>query len=88
MVERPAVLQTKQSDRSLMCPKYTFESGPRTLFPKEFFSWWTKHYQYQGSLVKNVKIRLIPKTNQSLEKFLIRKKPSRTMLTKMEPTHQ
>ena len=86
LVERPAVLQTKQWDRSLMCPKYTFESGPRTLFPREFFSWWTKHYQYQGSPVKNVKIRLIPKTNQSLENFLIRKKPSRTMLTRMEPT--
>jgi hypothetical protein len=88
LVEHPAVLQTKQWDRSMMCPKYTFESGPRTQFPNEFFSWWRKHYQYPESPVKNVKIHLIPTTNPSLEKFLIRKKPSRTMLTRMESTHK
>ena len=85
LVEHPAVLQIKQWDRCMMYSKYTFESGPRTTFPTEFLSWWRKHYQYPGSLVKNVKIRLIPKTNRSLENFVVRKKPSRTMLTRMEP---
>ena len=88
LVEHPPVLQKRQWDICMMCPKYTFEIGPRTRFPYEFLSWWRKHYQYPGCQVKGVKIRLGPRTNRSLEKLLIRKKPSRNLLTRMEPIHK
>ena len=86
LVEYPSVLNDKPWDKSYMCLKYTFETGPRTQLSREFYSWWKKHYQYQGSTVKDMKIRLRPKTNRSLANFLIHKKPPRAMLTRMEPT--
>ena len=88
LIEHPAVLQDKPWDNTIMCPKYTFESGPRTQLSREFFSWWKTHYQYAGSSVKNLQIRMCPKTNETLATLLIRKKPSREMLARMEPTVQ
>ena len=38
LVQHPAVLQTKRWDRSMMYPRYTFETGQTTLFACEFFS--------------------------------------------------
>ena len=86
LVKHPAVLEAKPWDRSVMCLRYSYESGPITRFSHEFFSWWSQHYQYPGSPVKTIKVRLIPKTNSTLDNFLIRKKPSQAMLTRMEPT--
>ena len=88
LVEYPSVLHDKPWDKSFMCPQYTFETGPRTQLSCEFYSWWKKHYHYPGSRVKDIKIRMRPKTNHSLANFLIRKKPSRAMLTRMEPNIQ
>ncbi len=86
IVKNPPVLQTKPWDSKVMYPQYTFESGPRLQFSQKFYSWWTKHYQYPESPVKNVQIRLISKTNRTLETLLIHKKPSQDILTRMEPT--
>ena len=72
-----------------MCPTYIFESGPLTQLSREVFSWWNTHYQYAGSPVKHVKIRMCPRTNPNFSQhILIRKKPSRVMLTTMEPSTQ
>ena len=43
-----------------------------------------KNDQYSGSPINGVWIKLIPKTNRTLEYFFIRRKPSRDLLTKME----
>jgi hypothetical protein len=86
LVESPSVLLTKPWDKSIMYPRFTFESGPQAHLASEFFSWWRKHYQYQHSPVKNIKIRLISQNRQSLANFFIHKKPSRTKLTRMEQT--
>ena len=88
LVESPSVLRTKHWDKSIMYPRFTFESGPQAHLASEFFLWWRKHYQYQQSPVKDITIRLIPQNRQSLSNFFIHKKPSRTMLTKMEPTKE
>lgn len=87
LVKHPSVLEKKIYDRSVKYIRYPFESGPKSQFHRAFMSWWQKYYQKPGSPVNNVKVRLIPKTNVSLENFLIRKKPSRAMLTRLEPTN-
>ena len=87
LMTKPAVLEKQIYDRSVMYIRYPFESGPKSQFHRAFLSWWKEHYQKPGSPGNNVKVRLIPKTNVSLENFLIRKKPSRAMLTRMEPSN-
>ena len=85
LVEQPPVLQTRPRDRTVMYPQYRFESGPRTEFSRMFFAWWEEHYQYQGSPVKDVRIRLVPETGRRLHNILIHKKPSRAILSRMDP---
>jgi hypothetical protein len=85
-IKFPTVLETKLWDRKVMYPRYVFESGLTTNLRKEVYEWWRKHYVYPESTVKNVKIRFIPKTNRTLEHFLIHKKPPRETLTRMEPS--
>ncbi len=82
----PPVLQTNSWDRKVMYPCYTFQSGPVTQFPQEFYKWWKKHYQYQGSPANKIKVRLITTTNPTLRSLLIHKKPPREILTRMEPS--
>jgi hypothetical protein len=79
-IKYPVILQKKPWDRTVIYPRYLFESGPMATFPKEFHFWWKKHYQYPESTVKNIKVRLIPTTNRTLARFFIRKKPPRHML--------
>ena len=84
LVEKPAVLETKAWNRSMLYIRYAFETGPRSRFHCAVLSWWKKHYQYPGSPVNTVTVRLIPNMNRSLETFLIHKKPSTILLTRME----
>jgi hypothetical protein len=85
-VQFPEVLKVKIWDTKVMYPRFIFDSGLTNNFPKEFYRWWKKYYVYPGSNVNSVKIRLIPKTNRTLEYFLVYKKLSREMLTRMEPS--
>jgi hypothetical protein len=88
-VKYPAILQKKPWDRTVMYPRYLFQSGPVTIFSYQFHLWWKKHYQYPGSPVRNIKVRIIPKTNRTLAQFFIHKKPPRTMLRlPPQPTNQ
>ncbi|CAF3803647.1 unnamed protein product [Rotaria sp. Silwood1] len=84
----PPILQQKPWNPNVMYLRYPFESGPMSTFPPKFLTWWKKHYQYPGSPANRIQTRLIPKTNRSLQNFLIRKKPSRLILTRMEPKTQ
>ena len=67
-------------NRSLLYASSLFEGGPMASSHKEFHDWWKKHYQYPGSPLNKMKIRLLPKTNRALARFFIRKKPLRQML--------
>jgi len=82
--QNPKVLQQKSYDRKLMYVKYKFQSGPTTKFSHHFYQWWHQHYAYPGSPVNHVEIILLPKTNSTLERLLIHKKPSREILRRME----
>ena len=63
---------------------HTFESGPLMEFKREFRKLWAKYYVYKGSVVKDVRLMITTLSNPSLNDLLVRKKPSRSLLTKME----
>ena len=86
-VRYPSILQKKSWDRTVMCPRYKYETGRIATMPNQFHSWWKKHYQYPGSPVKYIKVRLIPKTNRTLARSLIYKKPPPHILRLTEQTN-
>ena len=43
-----------------------------------------KNYKHTGKYLDDVKIRLIGKTNRTLEHYLINRKPPKEILTRME----
>jgi hypothetical protein len=67
----------------LMLP-HTFESGPLLNFKREFRQLWTKFYVYKGSVMKDVRLVITSLSNPSLNDLLVHKKPSRSLLTKMD----
>ncbi len=46
----------------------------------------SQHYKYSGLSLNDVRIRMIGNTNRTLEQYLIHKKPSKEILTRMEPS--
>jgi hypothetical protein len=74
-----------RSDTKQLIPKYTYESGASINFPKKFNQWWKKHYIYPSSLVNDVDVKVATKSNPTLERFLVHKKPPREMLVGMKP---
>jgi len=67
---------------------YRFETGPLLKFNHEFRKFWKKHFCYQESSLNNVRVILGTRTNQSLERLLVKKKPAKELLTKMDATIQ
>jgi hypothetical protein len=63
---------------------HTFESGPLLNFKREFRQLWTKFYVYKGSVMKDVRLAITSLSNPSLNDLLVHKKPSRSLLTKMD----
>jgi len=85
-VQFPVVLQTKTWNRTVMYPRYTFESGPISGFPTAFYKWWHKYYTYSGSPLNRIQVQLVANTNRTLENFFIYKKPPRELLRRMDST--
>ena len=81
----PKILRSKIWNRKILSPRYIFDSELTTTFRKEFKQWWKKYYHYPGSLVDDVRIRMSARTNRTLEHCFIHKKPTRGLLTRMEP---
>ena len=86
-VRYPTVLQKTLRNRTVIYPRYLFQSGPQATFPRQFFSWWRKHFQYPESPVKNIKIRLKTETNRTLASLFSRKKSPKYMLTLTQPNN-
>lgn len=63
---------------------HTFESGPLLNLKREFRQLWATSYVYQGSVMKDVRLVMTTLSNPSLNDLLVRKKPSRLLLTRME----
>ena len=74
----------KQWNRKILMLPYTFEDGPLLEFKHEFRKLWAKHYVYRGSLMKDVRLMITALSNPSLNDLLVHKKPSRSLLSKME----
>ncbi len=84
-IKTPFVLQPKIWNSQLMYPHYQFDTASTVDFPNQFYKWWKTYYAFTGSPVEHVKIRLVANTNRTLEHFFIHKKPTKEILTKMEP---
>ncbi|CAF1285889.1 unnamed protein product, partial [Rotaria sordida] len=78
-------LTKKEWNKKILILPHTFESGPLMEFKREFRKLWTKSYTYKGSLMKDVRLVMTTLCNPSLNDLLVYKKPSRSLLTKMEP---
>lgn len=65
---------------------YTFETGPLLNFKNQFRHIWRQFYVYPGSRFRNTRLILGIKLNRTLQSLLIKKKPPRHLLTKIEPS--
>ena len=83
-VRNPMVLKPKIWNSDVMYPRYLFDTGLTAHLPKQVYTWWKTYYVFPGSPVENVKVRMVSNMNRTLESFLIRKRPAREILTKME----
>ncbi|CAF1440339.1 unnamed protein product [Rotaria sp. Silwood1] len=83
-IRSPTVFQQKTWDPNIMYPRYVFDSSTSTDFQKRFYKWWRLYYANAASPLTNIKVRLGAMANQTLEAFLIRKKPPKAILTRME----
>ena len=76
--------EKKLWSKKILIVPHIFESGPVMNFKREFRKLWTKYYVYQGSIMNDVRLMLTTLSNPSLNDLLVHKKPSRSLLTKME----
>ena len=79
-----ALMRRKLSDPNILYARYQFESGPRQQFPKEFRKWWEDYFVETQSNAAHVKFNFAINSNQTLEEFLVHKKPPREMLKRRE----
>ena len=80
----PAVLKTKVWDKTIMYPRYQFDASTAKTLSVQFYKWWKNYYKYEKASLRTVKIRLVANTNETVETYLIHKKPPKELLTKME----
>jgi hypothetical protein len=59
---------------------FTFESGPILELKHELHRLWKQYYNYPGSPMNNVTLKIGTRTNKSLNQLLVKKKPPRSML--------
>lgn len=81
-ISNPAV--EKPWNKKIMRLAHTFERGPLLDFKRQFRCLWKKYYVYQGSRMKDVCVVFTTLTNPSLNDLLVKKKPDRSILSKME----
>jgi hypothetical protein len=86
-VEASLILQQKIWNAEVMYPRYLFDSGLTIPLPKSFHTWWKTYFEFPGSPLEHVKVQLVTKTNYTIERLFIHKKPAPQILTKMEPIY-
>ena len=79
-------VEKKLWNKKILMVPHTFESGPVMNFKRDFRKLWTKYYDYQGSIMKDVRLTVTTLTNLSMNDLLLRKKSPRSLLTKMNST--
>ena len=83
-IRSPPILQTKVWDKTIMFPRYQFDSSTSKKLKSNFYKWWQSNYALKSSSLEAVKVRLVSNLEQTLEKFFIHKKPTKELLTRME----
>ena len=76
--------RNSRTSEEIMRLSDTFEKGPLIHFKQEFRRLWEKYYVYRGSSMKDFYPVFTSLTNPSLNDLLVKKKPARSTLTKME----
>ncbi|CAF4079492.1 unnamed protein product [Rotaria sp. Silwood2] len=82
--EKPEKAIKKSIKQKKLILHYRYEKGPLSSFNREFRKLWEKHFCYKNSKINNVRLILGIRINPSLDRLLIKKKPSRTLLTRMD----
>ncbi|CAF4493469.1 unnamed protein product, partial [Rotaria magnacalcarata] len=59
-IQSPTELQTKAWDKTVMLPRYQFDSSTSTTFQSKFYRWWYTNYAFNGSSLEHVRVRLVP----------------------------
>jgi hypothetical protein len=72
----------KPWNSNIMYAKYKYESGPRQEFRRAFRIWWHDHFVQTQSNAAHVAVKFSVQSNQTLEQFLVHKKPPQAMLRK------
>ncbi|CAF4234664.1 unnamed protein product, partial [Rotaria magnacalcarata] len=80
----PAVLKAKIWDKTIMYPRYQFDASNCKTLSVQFYKWWNIYYKNEKASVRTVKIRLVANTNETVESYLVHKKPPKERLTRME----
>jgi hypothetical protein len=63
---------------------YRFESGPLSKFNGEFRKLWEKHFCYEKSSLNSLRLILGTRSNPSLDRLLVKKKPASSLLTQLD----
>jgi hypothetical protein len=85
-VRAPVVLESKIWNNKEMYPRYVYDSGLTNDLSMKLHEWWKKYFAFTGSPLQDIKLKLVARTNQTLETFFVQKKPSKELLTKKETT--
>ena len=64
-----------------------FESGPMLQFKGELHRLWKKYYNYAGSPMNNVTLKINTRSNKSLNQLLVKKKPPKSMLINVDSSN-
>jgi hypothetical protein len=84
LYENDNKLGKKQWNKKILLLSHTFESDLLVNFKREFHQLWTKFYVYKGSMMKNKHLMITSLGNPLLNDLLVHKKPSGSLLTRME----
>lgn len=60
---------------------YTYESGPIHTFKREFRKLWEKHFYYDSSQIKQIRLIMGTISHKTLEQLIVQKKPTKKLLT-------
>jgi hypothetical protein len=84
MYENCDTVEKKRWNKKTLILPHTLESGPLLDFKRKFRQLWAQFYVYQGSPMNDVRVMITTLSNPSLNDLLVYKKPSRSLLAKME----
>ena len=91
--QQPQVQTEKMDKTVILKPKKLiihclFESGPLSKFNREFRKLWEKHFCYEKSPLNSVRLILGTRSNLSLDRLLVKKKPHHALLRQKDDTNE